>query len=178
MGALEAEIAEPLASPEKIAELVSTLSSDTVRAPRNLSTTLIQRLHQVASANGGRIPLHGRLFAQWMHHAFPRECPYPHVGGTNPETPDEWMQRTGHGSTQASEEEMMTSHLNSQGVTKSLTKPDDSSNQELPWADEEELLVELPSSVAEKSRAPQPEQPRAPQPEKPRAPQPEKPRAP
>ena len=28
------------------------------------------------------MPLHGRLFAQWMHHAFPRHCPFPHVSGT------------------------------------------------------------------------------------------------
>ncbi|OLP24478.1 hypothetical protein AK812_SmicGene48940, partial [Symbiodinium microadriaticum] len=24
-------------------------------------------------------PLHGRLFAQWMHYAFPHECPYPQI---------------------------------------------------------------------------------------------------
>ena len=28
------------------------------------------------------VPLHGRLFAQWMHYAFPRHCPFPHVSGT------------------------------------------------------------------------------------------------
>merc|ERR550537_1532339 len=28
------------------------------------------------------IPLHGRLLAQWLHYAFPRECPYPHMPGT------------------------------------------------------------------------------------------------
>ncbi|CAE7211809.1 unnamed protein product [Symbiodinium sp. CCMP2592] len=28
------------------------------------------------------VPLHGRLFAQWLHHAFPRDCPFPHVSGT------------------------------------------------------------------------------------------------
>ena len=36
-------------------------------------------MEQVASHHGGKVPLHGRLFAQWLHHAFPRECPYPHV---------------------------------------------------------------------------------------------------
>merc|ERR1719491_1574078 len=27
-----------------------------------------------------------------MHHAYPRECPYPHISGTtNPLAPNEWM---------------------------------------------------------------------------------------
>jgi len=25
------------------------------------------------------VPLHGRLFTQWLHFAFPHECPYPHI---------------------------------------------------------------------------------------------------
>merc|ERR1740130_1685644 len=54
----------------------------TVHAPRNLSQTLMQRLDEIASQHGGKVPLHGRLFAQWMHQAFPRECPYPHKIGT------------------------------------------------------------------------------------------------
>merc|ERR1712087_285833 len=36
---------------------------------------------QIASAHGGSVPLHGRLFAQWLHYAFPRECPFPHKTG-------------------------------------------------------------------------------------------------
>merc|ERR1719322_1208044 len=31
----------------------------------------------VSAHHGGRVPLHGRLFAQWLHHAYPRECPFP-----------------------------------------------------------------------------------------------------
>merc|ERR1719281_2166442 len=34
------------------------------------------------------VQLHGRLFAQWLHYAFPHECPYPHLSekfkGINP----------------------------------------------------------------------------------------------
>ena len=29
--------------------------------------------------NGGEVPLHGLLFAQWLHYAFPNECPHPRV---------------------------------------------------------------------------------------------------
>merc|ERR1719510_1400266 len=39
------------------------------------------QLRQIAEAHNGRIPLHGRLFAQWLHYAFPRECPFPHKTG-------------------------------------------------------------------------------------------------
>merc|ERR1719393_15618 len=79
---LEEKIASPTAEPARIAALVAALPSDTVDAPRNLSEPLLQRLGEIASVHGGRVPLHGRLFAQWMHHAYPREYPFPHVAGT------------------------------------------------------------------------------------------------
>lgn len=49
------------------------MASDTVAAPRELSEGLRVRLQEVAALHGGKVPIHGRLFAQWMHHAFPRE---------------------------------------------------------------------------------------------------------
>merc|ERR1719203_582435 len=79
---LERDIAAPSALPARIVELVSALHSDTVDAPRNLSTALMSRLDEIAKVHAGRVPLHGRLFAQWMHHAYPRECPFPHMSGT------------------------------------------------------------------------------------------------
>jgi hypothetical protein len=40
--------------------------------------------------------LHSRLFAQFMHQAFPRECPYPHlVGTTTSLSPTAWSQTNG-----------------------------------------------------------------------------------
>ena len=61
---------------------MANLSSSTVQAPRNLSQTLLRRLDEIALGHDGTVVLHSRLFAQWMHQAFPRECPYPHVTGT------------------------------------------------------------------------------------------------
>merc|ERR1719499_2431028 len=106
MSSLEHKIGEPEAEPGHIADLISVLSTDTVQAPRNLSAQLLRRLDEVASANRGKVPLHGRLFAQWMHHAFPRECPYPHESAAHPHTPDEWMQESNRTGTSASFEEM------------------------------------------------------------------------
>merc|ERR1719316_1907199 len=79
---VERGISAPLGAVGDIARIVSQISSDTVEAPRNLTSELMSKLDSVASRHGGRIPLHGRLFAQWMHHAFPNECPHPHVSGT------------------------------------------------------------------------------------------------
>jgi len=107
MGKLENSIASEMATPEQIIQIVSGLPSDTVVAPRFLSATLKQRLHSIAESNAGKVPLHGRLFALWMHHAFPRECPFPHKdGSTYPQTPDEWIKNSGYESSKASAGEM------------------------------------------------------------------------
>merc|ERR1712194_59120 len=52
---------------------------------------LSERLEEIAVINDGFVPLHGRLFQQWMHHAFPLECHLPPVPGTVvPMTQDDW----------------------------------------------------------------------------------------
>jgi len=38
---------------------------------------LRESLRMIASQHDGVVPLHGRLFATWMHFAFPRDCPLP-----------------------------------------------------------------------------------------------------
>jgi len=154
MATIETSSASSEASPKRLATLVASLSTDTSKdVPRQLSDQLLRRLHEVAENNGGKVPIHGRLFAQWMHHAFPRECPYPHKAGTTtPYTPDEWIQETGKTDSQASDEEM-SEHI----------RPDDSCpingldgeellEEELPWSYAEELITSidlgLPSSSA------------------------------
>jgi hypothetical protein len=84
------------ATPERIAAFAAALSSSTVQAPRNLSQSLLQRLDEIAAGHGGDVLLHTRLFAQWMHQAFPRECPYPHLQGTLTSlSPTEWVKHHG-----------------------------------------------------------------------------------
>jgi len=77
MNEVEAHIQAPAASPRELLSLVGNLSSPSVDAPRQLQPGLVQKLHAIAARNGGEVPLHGRLFAQWLHHAFPNDCPYP-----------------------------------------------------------------------------------------------------
>lgn len=94
---IENHIRSPTASPSDILSLVANLSSSTVPAPRGLSVVLIEALHQVAGFHNGRVPLHGRLFSEWMHYAFPHECPYPHLTGTVVELTLSEFQQQSHG---------------------------------------------------------------------------------
>jgi hypothetical protein len=137
LGELEQQSAAPVAPASQVAVAVSQISSSSVDAPRNLTTSLLSRLDEVASRNGGSVPLHGRLFAQWMHHAFPNECPYPHVSGsTAPKKPDDWM-------AERQADPMVTADERSQhteGVP--MNHPASESGEPLlQWDAEEELLV-------------------------------------
>jgi len=164
MGHLEREIAASTASPEWIQVLVSRLLSDTVTTPRELPASLVQRLQDIAAKHGGQVPLHGRLFAQWMHHAYPRECPYPHEGGVNPQTPDEWMREAGGEEEQqrdarASKDEVRRllgdcATAGADGKRCSGGKSADAPNADLPWSDTEILLGSRPSRGTESSAWP------------------------
>jgi len=58
--------------------------------------SLVERLEEIAAHNGGSVPIHGRFFAQFLHYAFPHECPYPHAPGTlDPRSPLEMIKTVG-----------------------------------------------------------------------------------
>jgi len=60
------------------------------------------RLRDIAGRNGGEVPLHGRLFAEFLHNAFPTDCPYPHLAeDASAFSPGRWSS----GKHKASEEE-------------------------------------------------------------------------
>merc|ERR1719428_1754856 len=133
MGHLEGKIEASEADPEQVAALVSALPSDTVAAPRSLPDSLVERLSEIARHHEGSVPLHGRLFAQWMHHAYPRECPYPHLSGTTtPVTADRYQSDTGN------------SGLVSDAAIMELIEQSKNSKREvdieLPWSEHEELF--------------------------------------
>mmetsp|Transcript_72216 Transcript_72216/g.136414 ORF Transcript_72216/g.136414 Transcript_72216/m.136414 type:complete len:573 (-) Transcript_72216:88-1806(-) len=92
---LELKFKAPDATAKAISQVVAQLPSATVAGNRTLSPWLLHRLEEVAEHHDGLIPLHGRLFAQWLHYAYPRECPYPHVvGATSPQTADQFVRET------------------------------------------------------------------------------------
>jgi hypothetical protein len=133
---LEATVASPLVEVSQIAAVISSLSSDTVHAPGNLSDDLLRRLGEIADHHDGLVPIHGRLFAQFMHHAYPRECPFPHLSGTTaPMSQEAWTDAYGLDSLVATEKEM--SKINANWDDSSLWSAGDS----LPWTATEELVA-------------------------------------
>merc|ERR1719240_1916219 len=77
MRRLEEEVQATDASVEQIVGVVNSFHGGPLN--RTLRDSLMWRLGMIAHNHGGRVPLHGRLFAQWLHHAFPHECPFPHI---------------------------------------------------------------------------------------------------
>ena len=77
LGVIERAIQAPMASPNRILPVVQRLLNAREVEARNVTTQLVAQLEAVAEVHSGEVPLHGRLFAQWLHYAFPYECPYP-----------------------------------------------------------------------------------------------------
>jgi len=144
MGHIEKAVGQPDGTTAQIVEIVSQLPSNTETVPREISQSLRSLLGEVAVHHDGRVPLHGRLFAQWMHHAYPHECPYPHKAGTTkPMTPDEWLAAKGNEA--VAEEHEMQHHVtdppstNETGWASSRSAPIEA--KPLMWTAEEELVV-------------------------------------
>jgi|Transcript_7933 hypothetical protein len=150
LGHLEAKLATPEATPEAIIRIVAELASSTMPAPVKISSVLTDQLTAIAEGHGGMVPLHGRLFAQWMHHVYPRECPFPHISGTtSQQAPDEWMIESGSDPL-ATQEEMLQF-----GEARNLASGVKNATfaEMMPWSLEEELLVvcTAPSSTPTQS---------------------------
>merc|ERR1719195_2145231 len=138
LGHLERELRGSSVAPSDVLAAVARLSSDSVHAPRNLSVALQSRLDGIAQIHGGIVPLHGRLFTQWMHHAYPRECRFPHViGAVNRISPNEWMDAMDLETVEASEGDMeMHVSYDEQDIMTGALKAD-----ALPWSMVEELVA-------------------------------------
>jgi len=76
---IEGAVKGSSARPDVLAPLLANLAMPSVDQTQPFSEVLMEKLSAIAEQNHGRVPLHGRLFTQWLHFAFPQECPYPHV---------------------------------------------------------------------------------------------------
>jgi len=137
MGYVEAAVGSPVATVEELLTAVQNLTNgDDVSA--NLDESLRSQLHRIASMHGGRVPLHGRLFGQWLHFAFPRECPFPHqTRAEASRTPHEF------GDDFAVSEIEVNAHLAEEAIKKVKKGPHNASGAEWQmsqWSEEEELL--------------------------------------
>jgi len=93
LDAIEEAVGAPSATPELLLVLVGDLLSAETDDESELSATLRTQLRSIANVRTGKVWLHGRLFAQWLHYVFPYECPFPHLSGTaKAMTPSEFGQ--------------------------------------------------------------------------------------
>merc|ERR1740121_1031499 len=154
MGHLEKTLGKPEAEPEEIVALIKALPSATMPAGAQVSDLMMLRLRGIArgsdgsegSVSTGKVPIHGRMFAQWMHHAYPRECPFPHFSGsTNPLFLEEWIKETGK-DYQVSPQEL---HQHASMPAPRRGAPIESA----PWIQQEELLL-VPSHLRGESLPP------------------------
>lgn len=132
---IEEAIGGPLGDAEQIIGLVNniTVSLDEPKEAQ-VSRKMMKQLKEIASGNSGKIALHSRLFAQWLHYVFPRDCPFPHKAGTTVAlTPDRYGEDH-----IASEREM---HNYIREAQESLLKTLDAEEDEMSqWSHEEEHL--------------------------------------
>ena len=71
---LERVIGALAANPNAISELLENLPSDTVEDSAKVVRLSCPSLARSGERHHGKVCLHNRLFAQWMHHACPSEC--------------------------------------------------------------------------------------------------------
>lgn len=137
------KIEETVKMPEVPAAMLADVVSDlsfTLGEPKNVTKHLLARLEQIAEMNHGLVPLHGRLFSQWLHFMFPRECPYPHLAGTTqPATVEEYELEAGENSATVTDED---ANALSQEASKSKVTDFSQSSKagEAAWEMKEELL--------------------------------------
>jgi len=146
MGQVEAAVGAPVATVDQVLQVVGSLT-DSDDEPAHLDDTMRAQLQRVASMHGGDVPLHGRLFAQWLHYAFPRDCAYPHKAGTSKAlTPAQF----GEESIVSAEE--VSRHVAEDVVQRDLAGSNLTTDQAdfmTQWSEEEELLGNYPrQSVA------------------------------
>lgn len=139
---LEAGIGSHEAEPAEILRILSRASN------ASLALALERRLGEIAEHHDGKVPLHGRLFAQWLHHVFPRDCPYPHMSGTtNPRTADQLEEA---GETVGSTQEEMMHVLETTGRKKPPTHEEGMCSHM--WSMEEELIDATAHDAMKKSK--------------------------
>merc|ERR1719189_2912683 len=80
LGHVETAVGGPMATVGQVLEAVSSITGSDDE-PAFLDAAMRAQLLRVSEIHGGHVPLHGRLFAQWLHYAFPRECAFPHRAG-------------------------------------------------------------------------------------------------
>jgi len=150
LGQLEQQLGKPAATPKEIIYALrsgSGIAASSLRATNFITPGLRRRLQEVADYHDGRVPIHGRLFAQWLHHVFPHECSYPHLSGAkHPQWVEDFQEESGK-QVQLTDEEMQAWVTNASKTTegpKAIKTLSADAGSCAPWAAEEELFANIP----------------------------------
>merc|ERR1719383_729333 len=145
-GEIETTLSRPTAMADEILSVVGNITAQLSvddDDPPHLDPSLRSQLDQIAASNEGQVPLHGRLFSQWLHYVFPRQCPFPHKSGTASSlTPSEFG-----GGFIASKNEMKShaAAVNETELVAAMGKEDLQWMSQ--WSPEEELIADLPRAT-------------------------------
>jgi len=127
----------PSASPEILLGIVGNLSLVHSDGEQVVSSELEARLYSIAALHAGMVPLHGRLFAQWMHFAFPLECPYPHVlQDSRSLSPASWNSRGSYISTEEQRQQF--------NEERAVIADEDINTLAVHWTDDEVMPLQEP----------------------------------
>lgn len=143
LGEIEIAIGSPRAEPQRLIDLVSSMTAQSALDddfPPRLKGTMREQLEHIAAVHNGEVPLHGRLFAQWLHYAFPRECAFPHKAGMVSSTPPSEYGEHFYASVKE-----MTTHVSEANASNiSAFGKDELEKMEWmsQWSPEEELIAE------------------------------------
>ena len=143
MGEIKSAIQAPEALPEAIVNTVRRMTSQGTidhDEPAHLDWNIVAQLNEVAKNHEGMVPLHGLLFAQWLHYVFLHEYPFPHrLGTVSATTPSQYGKYY-----LASDADMKMHAANTTALDISVTK------EELQWLSQwctdEELMMDYSSA--------------------------------
>jgi len=128
---IEVAVSWATASADRLFDIVSNITVGLDDQRPKLTSTMKSQLHDIAAGHGGQIPIHGRLFSQWLHYIFPKDCPFPHKAGTVSS-----MSPMQYGAYMASEREIRK-HA---GETHNESNGTDENDWMSQWSEDEELL--------------------------------------
>eukprot|EP00413_Alexandrium_margalefii_P040718 CAMPEP_0204597256 /NCGR_PEP_ID=MMETSP0661-20131031/53702_1 /ASSEMBLY_ACC=CAM_ASM_000606 /TAXON_ID=109239 /ORGANISM="Alexandrium margalefi, Strain AMGDE01CS-322" /LENGTH=579 /DNA_ID=CAMNT_0051607939 /DNA_START=66 /DNA_END=1805 /DNA_ORIENTATION=- len=148
MHEIEGKVQAPAAPADRLLSVAANLTSSSYapEAPRLLPQDLKEKMHAIAERHGGEVPLHGRLFAQWLHSAFPQECPYPHVHESAAVlSPDHWVGSQSITAPREEREQTIERHGN---TTAEALDAAEAQPQALEWSEDEVLPLQEPPRPA------------------------------
>lgn len=129
---IEQIVNKPEAPPEQIVSIVKRLASPSMQRGR-LSSVIVRRIHDIAKAHGGVVPLHGPDFSEWMHFAYPRECVHPKMfGPAHSQILEDWEKQTDF-SAAATEDQLLTYISDLEDMEHRRTLRDDANGEDSCW---------------------------------------------